>query len=180
MVRSVVSQLPADVREWFEAELVRRNFSDYSSLTDELNERLERAGFEIVVSRSSAHRYGQELERTTANLKRATLEARTIAKEVGDDEGALTDALARLLQEKLFRVFCSMGDLDPEQINITKIGHMIADLGRMSIMQKKHQIVVRERAKVVAEDVAKRAQKGGLSADAVEQIKRDILGIANE
>ena len=43
-VRGLESRLPAEVRAWLEAELIRRGFGDYSEITDELNLRLCKSG----------------------------------------------------------------------------------------------------------------------------------------
>lgn len=176
--RSIIDQLPPELREWLEAELVRRGFADYIELTEELNRRIAGAGLEVTVAKSSVHRYGAQVGERIAALKRSTEVARTLAREVGDDEGAMNDALMRLVQDRLFNVVLDL-ELDPAKINFLKLGHLVADLGRASVTQKKHQVELRARAKAAAAVVAETARKGGLSDDAIELIRREILGIAD-
>lgn len=175
--RSSISQLPLELRELLESVLIERGFADYSSITDQLNERLEAEGIETTISRSAVHRYGQQLAERIQALKRSTEVARTIAREVGDDEGTLNDALVRLVQDRLFHVIDDL-EIDPSKTDILKVGHMIADLGRASVAQKKHQIHVRKQAEAVAESVAKKVSASGLSPARVDEIRREILGIA--
>lgn len=174
--RSTIAQLPPEIRDALEAVLIARGFADYSAIAAEINARLAAAGVDATVSRSAVHRFGQQLEERIAALKRSTEVARTIAREVGDDEGALNDALVRLVQDRLFNVIDDL-EVDPQKVDILKVGHMIADLGRAGIAQKKHQIAVKEKAARVAESVAKQVAKAGLSPERVDEIRREILGI---
>jgi len=53
----------------------------------------------------------------------------------------------------------------------------VTRLTRASVLQKKWQTEFRDKLKKAAEKVAGAARKGGLSPDAVETIKREILGV---
>lgn len=170
-VRSKVKQLPEDIRAWLNAELIQRGFGDYEALET----LLESKGFEI--SKSALHRYGQQFEERVQALKMATDQAKAITESAPDDEGAVSDALMRLVQEKLFNVLLNLGDIDPTKINLGTLARSIAELGRASVTQKKWQAEVRARVAVVADRAAEVARKGGLSSAAVETIKREILGI---
>jgi len=175
--RSTILGLPDEIRQWLDGEMVKRNFADYQAVVEQLNARLAGAGLQLVVSRSALQRYGQKIEERIDGIRRSTDVARTIAREAGDDEGAMNDALARLVQDKLFNLLMDL-EVDPDTIDIAKIGHVVADLGRASIAQKKHQLAVREKAKSVADDVAEKARKGGLTPQAADEIRKQILGIA--
>ncbi len=50
--------------------------------------------------------------------------------------------------------------------------------GKTAIAQKQWMAKVRERADAAAEKVEKVARRGGLSGEAVETIRREILGVA--
>jgi len=173
--RGIIDQLPAEIREWLEGELLASGFAGYADLTTALNGRLEEHGLELTVAKSTLHRFGQRFEDQVAALKRTTQMAQTIARDLGDDEGAITDAVIRLTQDKLFNIVLEEG-LSPAALN--KISHAVADLSRAAVMQKKHQIATRSKAEAAAEKVAAVAKKGGLSAEAVDAIRKDILGIA--
>ena len=176
---SPINTLPEELREKLNAELLRRNFSGYQEMVASFNAILASRGMELRLSKSSVHRYGQRFEERVDAMKRATELARTMAKEVGDDEGAMNDALIRVIQEKLFTAAMEL-EIDPAEIDPMKLSRAAAELGRSSVMQKRHQVDMKRRAEQVATAVAETATKGGLSAEAVETIRREILGIVNE
>mgnify|MGYP003664657788 CR=1 FL=1 len=170
--RSKVDLLPDDVRSELESRLIRGGFSGYRDLSDWLSDE----GFEI--SKSRLHAWGQDFEHRLGALRKVTAQARAIVAESPDDDGAVNDALIRMTQEK---VFALMVELDVEMTagDLTKITRAVANLSRASVSQKKLAAEVRQQtvtdAAAVAEKVAKAS---GMTAEAVEAIKRDILGIA--
>jgi len=171
--RSTVFMLPEDIRTELEHLLIEKGFTDYRGLAEWLGER----GFEI--SKSAIHRYGQQFEERVEALRMATHQAKLIVETTPDDEGAVSEALMRLVQEKLFQVIMNL-EIDPEKSpNLGALARSIAELSRATVTQKKWQAEVREKAEAAAESVATVARKGGLSAESVEQIRRDILGIAS-
>ncbi len=171
--RSKIEGLPTAVKEWLDAALVEGNFSGYEQLEAELKQR----GFDI--GKSSIHRYGSQFEQRLATLKMASQQARAIVEAAPDDEGAVSEALMRLVQEKLFQVMLDF-EVDPRKpLNIASAAKAIADLSRATVGQKKRLAEVREKARNAAEAVTQVAKKGGLSAEAVNTIRREILGIAS-
>lgn len=165
--RSKVSTLPAEVRAWLDQALVESNFSGYEALAAALAER----GYNI--SKSALHAYGQSFEERLAALRLASEQARAVVAAAPDDEGAVSEALMRLAQEKLFQLLlASDGKLD-----ISKIGKTVAELVKASVVQKKWSTEVRARAEAAAAQVEKIARKGGLNAETVAEIRREILGV---
>ncbi|ECE5264134.1 DUF3486 family protein, partial [Salmonella enterica] len=61
---------------------------------------------------------------------------------------------------------------------LSKVAKNVATLSRASVNLKKFQSEVRARAQQAASNAEKIARKGGLSAGAVQALKREILGIA--
>jgi hypothetical protein len=177
-VRSTIDLLPAELREWLNDELQRRNFSGYRELVDAFNAKLEEHGLELQVNRSSLQRYGQGFEEQVANMRQTAEMARSIVRDAPDEDGAMNDALIRLVMDRLFRFAAESGDIKPGVL--AKIGHVVADLGRSSVAQKKLMAQLKGKATATAEKVAAAAKSGGLSAEAVEAIRRDILGIVGE
>ena len=169
--RSAVERLPDDTQKELNRRLIRNAFGDYDGLTAWLAEQ----GFEI--SRSAVHRYGQKFEERVRALRIATQQAKAIVEEAPDDQGTMSDALVRLTQEKLFGVLMDL-QVDPETIELPKLTRAIADLGRASVQQKRWMTEVREKAEAAASAAEKIASKGGLSADSVAELRRQILGIA--
>ncbi|MDZ7655572.1 MAG: DUF3486 family protein [Sulfurimicrobium sp.] len=170
--RSKITKLPKAVKEWLDATLAEGNFSDYELLSVDLKAR----GYDI--SKSAVHRYGQEFEQRLQTLKLASEQARAIVSVSPDDEGAVSEALMRLVQEKLFQVMLEF-KVDPEKpMNIASAAKAVAELTRATVSQKKWQSEVREKASAAADAVEAIAKKGGLSAEALDTIRRGILGIA--
>ncbi|MFI8383339.1 DUF3486 family protein [Pseudomonas sp. NPDC079086] len=166
--RSKVASLPAEVKAWLDKALADNNFSDYEALADELSGR----GF--AISKSALHRYGQNFEERLSALKMASEQARAVVAASPDEEGAVNEALMRLVQEHLFKLLMSEGG----QIDLPKVAKAVAELGRASVVQKKWQSEVRTKAEAAASQVEKIAKKGGLDADTVAEIRREILGVA--
>lgn len=169
--KSTVETLPKEVKEWLDRALVESNFSGYKLLAEEMKAR----GYEI--SKSAIHRYGQDFEDRLKTLKMVTEQARAVVQAAPDEDGAVNDALVRLTQEKLFGVLMEI-EVDPESVDLAKLAKAVAELGKASVMQKRWLSEVRAKAEAAAANVEKIAKKGGLSSDSVEQLRREILGIA--
>jgi hypothetical protein len=167
--RSKIEALPKAVKEWLDAALVDGNFSGYEQLEAELKTR----GF--AIGKSSIHRYGSQFEQKLSMLKLASEQARAIVTAAPDDEGAVNEALMRLVQEHLFKLLTA----DEEGgFDLPKVARAVADLGRATVTQKKWQTEVRARAAAAAEVAERIAKKGGLSAASVAEIRKSILGVA--
>lgn len=170
--RSKIEGLPKAVKGWLDTALVEGNFSGYEQLEAELKAR----GFDI--GKSSIHRYGSQFEEKLATLKLASEQARAIVTAAPDDEGAVSEALMRLVQEKLFQVMLDF-KIDPDKpMNIANAAKAVAELARATVNQKKWQAEVRAKASAAADAVTQVAKKGGLTTEAVDAIRREILGIA--
>lgn len=167
--RSAVKGLPPEVKAWLDQALIKNNFSDYKALEEALKDK----GF--AISKSSIHRYGQEFEEKLAAVRLATEQARAVVEEVGDEENALGDALAQVVQQKAFDVLMKLDD--PGKISLTALGKMVADLNRSSIALKKYRAEVRVKVTAAADEATKVAKSKGLSAEAAEEIRQKILGI---
>lgn len=177
--RSSIDGLPDDVRRWLERALAENNFSGYVALEDMLRER----GYSI--SKSAIHRYGQKIERRFAAIKASTEAARFLTEGAADDQDARSEAVIALVQTEMFESIINLQeatdeDIDPaERIGLlSSAAKNIAALARASVNQKKFRLEVQARAEAAAANVEKIAKKGGLSAESVEQLRREILGIA--
>lgn len=167
--RSKVQQLPPDVKAWLDQALVESNFSGYEALSAELEAR----GYSI--KKSALHAYGQTFEDRLAALRQSSEQAKAVVTAAPDDEGAVNEALMRLVQDHLFKLLmASEGKLD-----LPKVAKAVAELGRASVVQLKWKAEFKERAESAAAKVEKIAKKGGLNADTVAEIRREILGVAS-
>lgn len=161
--RSKVDLLPEDVRQALERRLIAQSFSGYESLESWLEEK----GYEIT--KSSLHRWGSRFEDRVRALKVATDQAKAIVEASPDDDGAMTDALMRLTQEKLFGVLLDL-EVDPETIDVTKLTRAVADLGRGTITLRRYQ--QEARAKIAAD--LKDLEKAGYDKNTLDAVSSRI------
>jgi len=172
--RSAVLSLPETLKAELDRRLVASGFAGYEQLSAWLAEHGQSIG------KSSIHRYGEQFEQRIRSLKLVTEQARAIVAESPDHENAVGDALARLVQEKLFAVLMDL-QVDPEQIDIHKIGRLIADLGRATISQKKWAAEARQAA--IAEvkskiDGLERSGTRTLDKETLRAIREEVYGLA--
>ncbi|MBN1830280.1 MAG: DUF3486 family protein [Deltaproteobacteria bacterium] len=171
--RSAVTRLPDDIRAELNRRLVQNGFADYQGLADWLAD----LGYEI--SKSSIHRYGQNFDNRLAALTTATAQAKAVTEVVGDEEGAMNEALIRLVQEKLFDVLVNLQIDDPDSFAkvFPKLGLMVARLGNASVKQKQWQAEARKKAKSAARAVDRIVRQTDLPPEKVDEIQKKILGI---
>jgi hypothetical protein len=176
--RGNITQIPPTLREELDRELIDRNFSDYTELTDWLNQRLEQNGLEISLSRSSVHRYGKRFEERVEMLELASRQAEKL-KSLFSDEGAnLSEMALQLCQGLMFNLMMESGEkLEPKELSM--MTRSLAEATRGFVNVKKYQQEVKDRAEAAARAVAAQARSGGLSEETIAQIEQQILGIAS-
>lgn len=179
--RSKIYDLPQELRDELNERLVSNGFQDYEGLTQWLEEN----GFKL--SRSAVHRYGsglqQEFEEAMGDVRKTTQMAKAWADSDEDTQGALMGATSQMVQENLMRITIALrkSEHEPEKAakHMATVSHALADLGRMTINQKKWAQEMRKEAMKEAADKAEEvARRGGLSADVVKDLRRELLGIA--
>ncbi|MDF0606642.1 DUF3486 family protein [Neisseriaceae bacterium TC5R-5] len=176
--RNSIEQLPKAVRDWLDKALIAGNFSGYQMLETALRER------GCSVSKSAIHRYGQKIERRFAAIKASTEAARMLTEGAADDQDARSEAVIALVQTELFESIVNLQEAGEEGIKpeeridlLSKAAKNIATLARASVNQKKFRLEVQARVQAAAAAVDKVVKTGGLSDDAAEAIRRQILGI---
>jgi Protein of unknown function (DUF3486) len=169
----VLTALPKELREQLDQRLVKGSFTGYR----ELEAWLATQGFRI--SRGSLQRYGSAFERRVKTISIATQQARALAEASPDREGSMTDALVRLVQEKIFGVLVEAEDIEDGQL--TRIARAIADLGRATISQKRWAEEMRarldEQKRAAGEKMDDLKRTGGLSDESYEAIRAVLLDI---
>lgn len=177
---NAIDQLPVDVKTWLDKALLEQNFSSYTTLADYLK------GQGYALSRSSLHRYGQKLERRLSAIRASTEAARTLAANVDDAENHLSGSVISLVQTGLFETLLNLQEAESaedagERVKLlSQAAKSIAEVSRASIANKKWQAEIRVKAEAAANRAEAIAKKGGLSAEAAEAIRREILGIASK
>jgi len=161
--RPAVHALPPEVKAWLDEALAGKGFQGYRLLEEELLRR----GWEI--SKSSLQRYGKSFEERLKALKLASEQAKAIVEAAPDEEGAVNEALTRLVQEKLFTVLQDI-QVDPEHLNLAGLTRSVAELCRSSVAQKRWRAEALERARREAEAKLERSV-----AEAGEAARRERL-----
>lgn len=169
--RSKVHALPPALKEWLDAELLRRGFGDYEQLAADLKAQ------GADVSKSALQRYGSPFERSMAKVKMATEQARALVDASPDDEDKLSGAVIRVTQEKILNLLMEL-EIDAESVDVNKLFKNAAEIGKASATNKRWMQEVKAKAAAAAATVDKLAKKGGLTADVAQQIRQEILGIA--
>ena len=186
--KSSVSRLPAEIKTYIEAMLAT-GAQTLDELISDLKERYPVESSDgSLPSRSAIGRYGQKLERRLSAIRASTEAAKIIQAHAGDDNDARSGALTALIQTELFEAIMDIqeaaGDPENPMDPAERVGMLsaaaknIATLTRSSVNLKKFQAEVAARTHAAAEAAEKIAVKGGLSAESVQALRREILGIS--
>lgn len=174
---SKIGALPAEIRDWLDNALAEGNFSGYQLLSEELKAR----GYNI--SHAAVHRYGQKIEKRMAAIRAATEAAQLLAKNTPDQSDELSASVIRMAQSELFDVMVDLQEAEAENDPskrvklLSRAALAISNLARAKVTHRKWQDEARARTEAAASSAEKIARKGGLSAESVEQLRREILGI---
>lgn len=176
---SAIDQLNPEDKAWLDARFRDQGFCGYVEIAELLAER----GYNL--SKSSIHRYGQKLEQKLAAVQASTQAAIMIAEAAPDDSDMRTQAVLSLMQTQLFDTLIALQEAGTEGVDpakrlalISQCGKGISSLAQASIGQKKWMLDVRDRVEKAAKAVDNIVKKGGLSSDAADVIRKEILGIA--
>lgn len=176
--RSKVHELPPELKEWLDAELVKRGFGDYVQLAADLKAR------GADVSKSALQRYGSPFEQRMAQLKMACEQARALVDAAPDEEDKLGAAVVRMTQEKIFKLLMEL-DINAEDVDVNKLFKNAAEIGKASVTQKRFSMEARaaieaEARRKALEDAsataAATAKQQGLSPEGVGALRAAIMG----
>ena len=171
--RSKIDQLPPEIRQEFQQALITKNFSDYEGFESWFEER----GYQV--SRSAAHRFGQDFQGKCEAIRIATEQAKAIVSVVGDDKGDMNEALIRLIQQLTFDILIKNEDADIASL-LPKMGVMVAKLSKASVDQKKYAAEARKKAlEEAADSIETTAKQEGVSSETIQKIRRDVLMMAS-
>lgn len=183
--KSTVRRLPPELREQIGALLEQgRTLTEIKAALDQLG---------AEVSRSALGRYKQHLDKVGEKLRRSREVAEALIAKLGAApeskalrlnvelmQGAILDLLLKINEE-------GCGDEDAKSVALEPQGAMLLGkaldhLSRASKADAELIGKIKEQAdaaarKAAADTAATAARKGGLSAESVEAIKREILGI---
>ena len=180
-----VDLLPDEIKTWLKQALKEGGFSGYEQIADDLNERMEAEGYSMRIHRASVQRYGAEYKEFVKYQEEAGAWAADWMNDQGlEDEANRHSVLFQMLTSLAFKFMKSQmvegNDVDPKELHF--IGRMMKDIMASSGMREQllekeaERIQIEERSRA-ADMVEKIGKKAGMSAETVEGIKAEILGV---
>jgi hypothetical protein len=177
---SSIDKLPAALRDQLH-EYLRDPAVSQKEATQMINDAIEEAGGKSI-SKSSVNRYAMRMEAIGARLR----DAREISKlwigklgsQPAGETGRLLNEVLRTLAVEITLPMME-GDEKPSAKVINQLALAVQRLEKAASDNEKRDAEIRKRAAAEAADAAEAAAvQAGMTADTVQRIKNDILGIA--
>jgi hypothetical protein len=172
--RSSLRKLPTELRDELD-KLLRGGRHTIREITDHLRV------LGVDTSKSAVHRYSQDFERVAEDIRLTREMARAVGRELGDAaNNDATRMLVESMQALVLRARMQLSTSDEiETKAVADLARSIKDLqgalrGSVDIELKIRSEVAREAAKAAEES----ATRQGLTAETIEAIKAQILGVA--
>lgn len=171
---SSVKQLPPEIRD------VIHGLRDAGRTIDEILEKLRE--LEVDVSRSALGRYTKEIDAVAGEIRQSRIIAEAVVKEFGQDtDGRTARANIELAHALVQRMMAKQVGPEAEQLDAKEmmfLGSTIANLERaLKTNQDAILQIRREMAKQAAAAAETVGKAQGLTADTIDAIKRQILGV---
>ncbi len=178
--RSKIDLLPDDIRKKLDAGLRNGSISQIE-LLDEINTLIEAAALpeEQKLSRTGLNRYATKMEAVGKSLREMREITKVWTAELGDKPtGEVTKLILEMARSQLFKALLNE---EGETADVGMIKDAMLAVQRLESAAMASHKREKEIRKVFAEEAAnaavKVAKQAGLTAKAVESIKREILGI---
>jgi len=184
--QSTVEKLPQDILEQLQA-LLRDPRITQMEATALINEVLERTQVGIEVSKSAVNRYARKMEKVGAKLRESREVAKMYIDRFGEDQsGEVGKLVNEMIRTMVFDIILKMQgetidpDMAPELAKMIKnLALSMQQLENAASINSKREAEIRKRAQQEAVDAMEDAAKSqGLTIEAVQSIKNQILGIS--
>ncbi len=178
---SNIDLLPEDIRLQINEALRDRQLTQRQIL-DAINPLLIERG-EKTITRSSINRYSMRIEENNAMMREAREAANTLVGGLGEQKGTdLGQAVTEMVKILTFKIMLSGRDGDGEAIDIDtlyKVALISQRVERASRMSQDRQVELSKQVLKKAVNAIEEKAKvtGGLSDEAVELIRQEILGV---
>ncbi len=140
-------------------------------------------GFEDVPSKSSVGRYSKGFMVQLERLDLARSQAKVIVERAQGDGLVMEEAAANLVMNEIMKILLPENGKAITPKTVGSIALAVSKLQSSSATRERVKIDVynemKKRAREAAREIGGMAKKGGLSKQAVEEIKSKILGIAS-
>ncbi|WP_051617137.1 DUF3486 family protein [Desulfonatronovibrio hydrogenovorans] len=175
--KSTVQQISPEAREELD-KMVR----DGRATIDQIRDRLLELEGEEAPSRSAIGRYVKSAQEQMEKYRQAQEIARTwVGKLEEEPDGDVGRLLSEMLRTVAFSTMGQMGENEKEADpkDISYLARTIKDLASADKISADRELRIRqETASRAADKAVKVAKKGGLSSEAVQEIRKEILGVA--
>lgn len=183
--QSSVEKMPQEILDKLQTLLRDPRISQLEA-TAKINTVLESLGHEVV-SKSAVNRYAQKMERVGQKLRESREVAKMYIDRFGEDQsGEVGKLVNEMIRTMVFDITLKMqGEtIDPDMA--PELAKMIKNLSlsmqqlenAASINTKREREIKKQAAQEAAQAMESVAKSQGLTADAVQSIKDQILGIA--
>jgi len=174
---SKISQLPNEVREAVDDLLV--SGVTYEQITANLRE----MGHKI--SRAAVGRYGKDFHSRLEKLKLVRAQARAVTAQTEGEGLELEEASSQILLQYLMEFLLDAevkddsGELNTDLVAaLPKFMSAVAKIQKSGVAREAFKSDMRKRIQSAAQSVVDDIKTEGLSDEAVERIRRKILGVA--
>jgi hypothetical protein len=183
--KSTIDTLPPDILEQLQA-LLRDPRCTQLDITARINELLEAGGHEERISKSAVNRYAVRMEQVGAKIRQGREIAQMWVGQLGNaPQGQLGSLVNELIRNLAFEAALNFAEgndpIPPKALKELAIAAEKLELAASRNEERERKIEAEARKKALEEAAVMAesgAKKAGLSADAVEQLRREILGIA--
>lgn len=180
---SKVNLLPGDIKEQLDA-MLRDGRLQQQEILDVINHAIAKAGLptEAKLSRTGLNRYSMRMEAVGSRIRQAReVSQQWIAKMGTAPEGEVSRILVETIRTLAFETVLSASEgsepIEPKFIKDLAIG--IEKLEKAASESHKREMEIRKRAaEQAAEAAATSMAAQGMSRQAIDTIKAEILGIA--
>jgi len=178
---STIDLLPGEIKEQLQ-ELLRDPRCSQLEATARINAILEEEGHEERVTKSSVNRYSLRMEQVGSKLRQSREIADMWVGKLGaQPQGQVGHLLNEMVRTLAFDCAMKLSEGDepipPRMLKDLSIAVERLEKAASENVKREDEIRRQERERA-ANEVSKIAKKGGLSADTVDTIRREILGIA--
>ena len=175
--QSKIKQLPPQVRKKLD-QLIREDRMSQADIIKEINALCEQNGVDKI-SQSGTSRYQAKMHEMMKDLRELREVSKSIFSELGEEP---TGDLAKMVVESIRTMAAKAvlnrdGPMDPKDMN--QLALLVQRLEAADMSRHKREKEIRQ---AFAEEAASKAEEAltnqGMTADTINTIKKEILGIA--
>jgi hypothetical protein len=176
---STIDKLPSDILEQLQA-LLRDPRVSQMDATAQINEILEQQGHETV-SKSAVNRYSMKMESVGAKLQQSReMASMWIGKLGAAPQGQVGKLINEIIRTMAFDTAMNMSEAEQPAAPkmLAQLALAVQRLESAANMNEEREKQIRKEAAAQAADVAEQSLRGqGMSKEAIDTIKKDILGL---